>query len=65
MTNSPKSEPSTELANTIEHYNPVHVQETAGLVFISILAFALLIALLRSQARNRALLASKNESSNR
>jgi hypothetical protein len=41
--------------DTIKHYNPVEVRETIGLTLMSILAFALLIALLQSEARNRAL----------
>jgi hypothetical protein len=41
---------------TIKHYNPVEVRETVGLVLMSVLTFALFIALLRSEARNRALM---------
>ena len=43
---------------TIDHYNPVDVamRETVGTSFLGLLALILLIALLRSQARNRELL---------
>jgi len=41
--------------DTIEHYNPVEVRETVGLLLMSVLALALFIALLQSEARNRAL----------
>lgn len=43
---------------TIDHYNPVDVamRETIGTTFLGLLALVLLIALLRSQARNRRLL---------
>jgi hypothetical protein len=43
------------------HYNPVTVTltatDTVGAVILGVLAFVLLVALLRSQARNRALMA--------
>jgi hypothetical protein len=38
------------------HYNPVKVIDTVGSAFLGILAIILLVALLRAQARNRALL---------
>jgi hypothetical protein len=38
-------------------YNPVEVIDTVGSIFLGILAVILLVALLRAQARNRALLA--------
>lgn len=40
----------------VYHNNPVQVSEAIGLVMMSLLAFSLLIALLRSEARHRALL---------
>lgn len=45
----PRGEPIT--------YSPVtiHVQETVGVVFLGVLALTLLIALLRAEARHRAL----------
>lgn len=44
--------------STVEHYNPVTVtvSEAVGTSFLGLLALILLIALLRSQARNRELL---------
>ncbi|MDX1687289.1 MAG: hypothetical protein R3248_04835 [Candidatus Promineifilaceae bacterium] len=43
---------------TIDHYNPVDVamRETIGTTLLGVVALILLIALLRSQARNRKLL---------
>jgi hypothetical protein len=39
------------------NYSPVKMIDTVGSVFLGILAVILLVALLRAQARNRALLA--------
>jgi hypothetical protein len=39
------------------HYNPVKVIDTVGSIFLGMIALILLLALLRAQARNRALLA--------
>lgn len=43
---------------TIKHYNPVNVTmgEAVGTIMLGLVALFLLIALLRSQARNRKLL---------
>jgi len=43
---------------TVDHYNPVDVTlgEVIGTTFLGLLALLLLIALLRSQARNRELM---------
>jgi len=38
------------------HYNPVHVQDTVGTIILGVITLVLLIALLRSQARNRKLI---------
>jgi|GEM_PF-6812274 hypothetical protein len=38
------------------HYNPVRVSDTVGALALALIALLLLAALLRSQARNRALL---------
>jgi hypothetical protein len=38
------------------NYSPVNVTDTMGVIILGILAFILLIALLRSQGRNRKLL---------
>ena len=43
-------------ADVIGHYNPVRVSEAVGALMLGIICFTLLIALLRSQARNRRLL---------
>lgn len=45
-------------ASTVDHFNPVDVtvSEAVGASFLGLLALLLLIALLRSQARNRKLL---------
>lgn len=47
-----------EQSLTIKHYNPVDVSvgEAIGTIMIGLVALFLLIALLRSQARNRKLL---------
>ncbi|MDX1663209.1 MAG: hypothetical protein R3272_05400 [Candidatus Promineifilaceae bacterium] len=42
------------------HYNPVTVNETVGTIFLGVLSLVLLIALLRAQARNRALLRERD-----
>ena len=39
-------EPPASAIDTIKHYNPVEIRETVGLVLMSVLAFALFIALL-------------------
>ena len=39
------------------HYNPVNVSEGLGVILMGTFALALLVALLRAQARNRELLA--------
>ncbi len=39
------------------HYNPVKTTDTVGAMFLGLLAILLLIALLRSQALNRKLIA--------
>lgn len=44
-------QPLPDTQGNIHHYNPVHVQETIGTIFLGILAIILLIALLRSRAR--------------
>lgn len=41
----------------VGHYNPVKVIDSLGAIFLGTLAIILLIALLRAQARNRALIA--------
>ena len=55
MDHEQQIEQLADKVDTIKHYNPVEVRETVGLLLISILTFALFIALLRSEARNRAL----------
>lgn len=47
-----------DLPLTIRHYNPVRVTvgEAIGTILLGLLAILLLLALLRSQARNRELL---------
>ncbi len=52
-----KNKIAENLPQGITHYNPVTVDSTAGLIFMFILAAALLAALLRSEARNRELMA--------
>ena len=47
----------SEHAGAIGNYNPVNVSDTVGVMLLGVIAFVLLIALLRAQARNRALLA--------
>ena len=46
-------------AHEIKHYNPVTItlNGTVGAIVVSVVALALLVALLRSQARYRAVLA--------
>jgi hypothetical protein len=46
-----------EHAGAIGNYSPVSVSDTVGTLLLGIIALALLIALLRAQARNRSLLA--------
>jgi hypothetical protein len=43
-------------ADVIGHYNPVRVSDTVGTFILGLIALVLLIALLRSQGRNRRLL---------
>jgi hypothetical protein len=43
-------------AEMIGHYNPVSVSDTVGTLILGLFALLLLIALLRSQGRNRRLL---------
>jgi hypothetical protein len=58
-----ESDPVQPTGRNYDHYNPVdiRVQEATGAVFLGILAFILLIALLRLQQQNRALLAQLAE----
>lgn len=44
--------------NSVSHYNPVevHADNTLGVIVLGIVAIALLVALLRSQAQLRTLL---------
>ena len=52
-------------ADVIGHYNPVRVSDTVGTLILGIITLVLLIALLRSQTRNRRLLVQlveKNQS---
>jgi hypothetical protein len=46
-----------------DHYNPVtnKMIDTVGAIFLGVLALILLIALLRAQARNRALVAQLSQ----
>jgi hypothetical protein len=44
-------------AEVIGHYNPVRVSDTVGTLILGLIGLILLIALLRSHARNRKLLA--------
>lgn len=48
-----------------DHYNPVRVEaiDTVGVIIVGILALILLVALLRAQARNRALIARLSQQS--
>jgi hypothetical protein len=48
-------------ADLIGHYNPVNVTDTMGIIILGTLTFILLIALLRSNARNRALIAQLSD----
>jgi hypothetical protein len=47
-----------EQAGMYGHYSPVTVSDALGVILLGALAFILLLALLRSQGRNRELLAS-------
>jgi hypothetical protein len=49
-------------AGVIGHYNPVKVSDTVGVMILGVLVLLLLIALLRSHGRNRALLGQIAES---
>lgn len=58
VTVSGNNERADEQPLTIKHYNPVNVTmaEAVGTIMLGLVALFLLIALLRSQARNRKLL---------
>jgi hypothetical protein len=49
---------TTQKKGVAEHsiYNPIHVTDTVGVIILGVLSFIMLVALLRSQARNRELL---------
>lgn len=46
----------TEHGQKYSHYNPVRVSDSVGAVALAVIALALLIALLYTQSRHRALL---------
>ncbi len=51
----PTTSSGLEPVRMSSHYNPVKVIDTVGSVFLGLIALILLVALLRAQARNRAL----------
>lgn len=55
MEHESQIEQFTSDTHSIKHFNPVEIREAVGLTLMSILAFALFNALLRSEARSRAL----------
>jgi hypothetical protein len=61
MQDAAENSGSNGQAEVIGNYNPVYVSDTVGTLLLGIIAVALLIALLRAQARNRSLVAQLAE----